>query len=62
MKKILLSFTLFISFSVIAQNTIPNGNFESWTSTQFIDLDNYVTPVVESQFFLGTPISYSLNR
>lgn len=55
MKNFLFSLSFFSCISFFAQNTIPNGNFESWVTTQIIDLNDYVTPVVESQQFLGSP-------
>lgn len=55
MKKILLQLILIVTLPIVAQNTIPNGNFEQWTTKQFINLDYYVTPIFESQQILGSP-------
>ena len=55
MKKLLFSLSLFTCVHLFAQNPIPNGNFETWMTTRYIDLQNYITPVFESQEFLGSP-------
>lgn len=48
----LLLFSVF-SFALCAQNSIPNGGFENWTSTSFNQLDNYVTRPGISLFITG---------
>jgi hypothetical protein len=54
MKNLLLPIAIFISFVSLAQNTIPNGGFEQWTTISFDNLDNYITESGRSQFLLGS--------
>lgn len=51
MKKILLLAILAaMGWSIKAQNAIPNGNFETWTTSSYDDLQNYQTSNVEAFF------------
>ena len=42
-KKILFAFSLSVSCSLVAQNTIPNGNFEHWDSVIYLNPIPYQT-------------------
>ena len=50
----LSGFLFFGFFTIIAQNTIPNGGFENWVSSSYDNLDNFTTPIGESIFILGS--------
>ena len=58
MKKIYLLITAaFFSASVSAQNAIPNGNFESWTSGTYDVLTGFANSNAESFFKCNTPFN-----
>ena len=55
MKNFIFTLLFIFSISLVGQNYIPNGNFESWTTIQFVDVDDFETPVKGSQVILGSP-------
>lgn len=58
MKNVTFLACFFICSILIGQNSIPNGNFENWTTIQFLDLDDFVTPVTVSQVRIGSPSTF----
>jgi hypothetical protein len=54
MKTLLFPIVILLSLVSIAQNSIPNGDFEQWTTVSFNNLDNYITESGRAQFLLGS--------
>lgn len=55
MKKYLILTLVSIALSTYAQDTIPNGNFESWTSTTIDNLTNYPYTSNDNSFKMNEP-------
>ncbi len=59
MRRLALFSILIISVCFIkAQNFVPNGGFENWTTSSYETLDNYVTEVGFAYFLLGSTTTF----
>src|ERR1051325_2422029 len=53
----LLSLAIWFSFSAIAQNAIPNGDFESWNTVTFEDPQHFFSSNAETYFKRSLPFN-----